>query len=95
MHGRNIQFDPNFQLNALYAAARAEAKKEAERTRKKLRSFASVLACEFGDEADCVARMSGDDAPQRQANRQNQEDEKNQNEQAKSESVGNSASYWA
>jgi len=28
MHGRNIQFDPNIQMYALYAAAGAEAKRE-------------------------------------------------------------------
>ena len=69
---RNIQFDPNIQMNALYAAARAEAKREAERTRKKLRNFASALAGEYSDGTDCVVKLSGDDAAQGQANRQNQ-----------------------
>jgi hypothetical protein len=72
MHVRNIQFDPNIQMNALYAAARAEAKREAERTRKKLRNFASALAGEYSDGTDCVVKLSRDDAAQGQANRQNQ-----------------------
>ena len=95
MHGRNIQFDPNIQMYALYAAARAEAKREAERTRKKLRNFASALAGEYSDEAYCFVKQSGDDAAQGQANRQNRSDQKEQSEEAESESVGNPASYWA
>jgi hypothetical protein len=95
MHARNIQFDPNIQMSALYAAARAEAKREAERTRKKLRSFASALAGEYNDGEDCVIRLSGDDDSQEQGNRQSQGDQKEQNLEANSESGGNPASYWA
>jgi hypothetical protein len=95
MHVHDNRFDPNSQMAALYAATRAEAKKEAERTRKKLRSFASVLAGEYNDGADPVVKLSGDDMPQGQANRQNQDGRKKQNEQAKSERVGNPVSYWA
>lgn len=93
MHPRNIQFDPNLQMNALYAAARAEAKKEAERTRKKLRTFASALAGELGDGADCVVQLTGDDASQGQP--KNQGSKEKPSEDAGSESAGNSGSYWA
>jgi hypothetical protein len=95
MHPRQIQFDPNAQLSALYAAARAEAKKEAERTRKKLRTFAMALASEYSDEGACVVSLAEDDSPQRQPNRQNPSDEKPQNDAAKPETAANSSSYWA
>jgi hypothetical protein len=95
MHARNIQFDPNIQTSALYAAARAEAKREAERTRKKLRSFASALAGEYNDGEDCVVRLRGDDGSQEQANRQSHCDQEEQNLEANSESVSSPASYWA
>jgi len=95
MHAHNIQFDPIFQVNALYAAARAEAKKEAERTRKKLRNFASALAGEYNDGEDCVVKLSEDYASQGQTNQQNQGGQKEQKEEANSQGTGNPASYWA
>ena len=93
MHPRNIQFDPNLQMNALYAAARAEAKREAERTRKKLRTFASALTSELGDGADCVVKLTGDHASQGQA--KNQGEKEKPGEDADSEISANSGSYWA
>jgi hypothetical protein len=95
MHPRQIQFDPNAQLNALYAAARAEAKKEAERTRKKLRTFAMALASECSDEGACVVSLAGDDAPQQQSHRQTQGDEKPQSDASKPEAAAAPSSYWA
>ncbi len=83
-------------MNALYAAARAEAKLAAERTRKKLVDFASALAGEVDDEADYVAGLSRDGAPPDQSNRQDSQDEfakKKQNAQADPES--DPRSYWA
>ena len=44
MHIRPSQVNPNIQLDAMYAAEKAAAKREAERTRKKLMEFASKLA---------------------------------------------------
>jgi hypothetical protein len=95
MRAHNIQFDQDFQVNPLYAAARVEAKKEAERTRKKLRNFASALAGENNDGEDCVVELSEDDASQGQTNRQNQGGQKEQNGEAKSDSAGDPSSYWA
>jgi hypothetical protein len=46
MHIRPSQINPNIQLDAMYAAEKAAAKQEAERTRKKLMEFASKLAGE-------------------------------------------------
>ena len=88
------QFDPNIQMSALYAAAKAEAQREAERTRKKLRNFASALAGEY-DCADSVVRLSEGEAYRGQDNRQNQDGQRTQNEHSLSESVPNTVSYWA
>jgi hypothetical protein len=44
VHIRPSQVNPNIQLDAMYAAEKAAAKQEAERTRKKLMEFASKLA---------------------------------------------------
>jgi len=96
VHGN--QFDPNFQVNALHAAARAEAKRAAERTRRKLLSAASELAGEYDDAADCVVMLSEDNASQEQANResrQNQGDQKKQNEQENPEIIDTLFSDWA
>jgi hypothetical protein len=46
MHVHRNQFDQNLQLNTFYAAAKAEAKMEAQRTRKKLLSFGALLDSE-------------------------------------------------
>ena len=40
------QLNPNAQLDAMYAAQKAAAKREADRTRKKLTDFASAMAGE-------------------------------------------------
>lgn len=95
MHAHNIKFDPEFQVNPLCAAARVEARKEAERTRKKLRNFASALTGECNEGEDCVVELSEDDASQGQTNPQNQGDQKDQDGEAKSDSADNPASYWA
>jgi hypothetical protein len=49
MHVHANQTNPNIQLNTFYAAEKAEAKRETERTRKKLMEFASVLLGEAGE----------------------------------------------
>jgi hypothetical protein len=50
------QVNPNAQLDAMYAAQKAAAKREAERARKKLVEFASELAGEADAEA-CVVKL--------------------------------------
>jgi len=92
MHANDVKFDTDFQVNTLYAAAKVEAKKEAERTGKKLRNFASALAGDYNDGEDCVVELSADDASQGQTNRQDQGD---QNGEAKSDGAGDPSSYWA
>ena len=88
MHVHASQFNPNAQMNAIYAA-RAEAELAAARTRKKLIHSASALANEVDGEADCVVRFNGEDAPRDQSNQQDSQSEfggKKQNPQADAES---------
>ena len=93
MHIHGNQFDPNIQLNALDAATKAEAKQQAEETRKKLLS-AALLA----SEADCVVKLSGDSASEENSDsegRRNQDSEKKQGERANSVSGEGPFSDWA
>jgi hypothetical protein len=88
MHVHASQFNPNAQMYAIYAA-RAEAAMAAARTRKKLVFSASALANEVDGEADCVVRLSGEDAPRDQSNQRDGQSEfggKKQNSQADPES---------
>jgi hypothetical protein len=93
VHGNQV--DSNFELNALYAAAKTEAKLEAERTRKKLLSAA--LAGEYDDAADCVVSLSGEDAPGKEASQQEAQGdgEPMAEPQGDSESVEEPFSGWA
>ncbi|MGB6687667.1 MAG: hypothetical protein WBE76_07480 [Terracidiphilus sp.] len=98
MHVHLNQFDPSLQMNALNAAARAEAKWAAEQTRKKLLSSASALAGEYDIEADYIVKLSEDDASQenpQQRNRQHQRDEKKSSAQAASDDNNDPFSDWA
>ena len=96
MHVHANQTNPNIQLNNLYAAEKAEAKRESERTRKKLMEFASVLAGEAGEA--CVVKLGAHDESQEQAKQdrrnENQGGEK-QSEPVKPESGDGSISDWA
>jgi hypothetical protein len=92
VHGNQI--DPNADLNGLYAAAKTEAKLEAERTRKKL-----LIAGMAGqsDDADCVVSLSGEGAAGDEANQQQGQGEGEQKakQQADAESVEKPFSGWA
>ncbi|MGA8212222.1 MAG: hypothetical protein WB799_01415 [Candidatus Sulfotelmatobacter sp.] len=57
MHVHANQINPNTQLDALYAAEKAAAKRAAESTRKKLLEFASELAGEAESEEGCVVKL--------------------------------------
>jgi hypothetical protein len=96
MHVHASQINPNAQLDALYAAEKAAAKKETERTRKKLSEFASALAGEAGEA--CVVRVGtnkesrehakqADDRPKRESG--------NTTKQVDSERANESISDWA
>lgn len=98
MHVHGNQFDPNIQMNAVYAAARAEAKRAADRTRKSLLNAPSTLAGEYDFEADCVVRLSGDGGSRENASEghgQNQGSQKNPNGQPDSDRRIDPFSYWA
>jgi len=97
MHVHGNQFDPNIQAYSLSAAAQAEAKKAAERTRNKLLNAASALAGD-DDAVDCVVSLSEDSGSgerENQRNRQSQSGQKTTDEQANFESVDNPFSDWA
>jgi hypothetical protein len=98
MHVHGNQFDPNIQMYSLSAAARAEAQRAAERTRRKLLNAASALACEDDEAADCVVSLSEDNASREQGNHRSRQDrggQKKQDEQANSENVDTPFSDWA
>ncbi|MGD0181064.1 MAG: hypothetical protein ABSC15_14725 [Terriglobales bacterium] len=96
MHVHANQTNPNIQLNILYAAEKAEANRETERTRKKLMEFASVLSGEAGEA--CVVKLGAHDGSEEQA-KQDQQNEnrsrKKQNEPANGEGRDSSISDWA
>jgi hypothetical protein len=49
LHVHGMQNNAALELNAVYAAQKAEAKQRAEQTRKKLFEFASALECDAED----------------------------------------------
>jgi hypothetical protein len=89
VHGNQI--DSNIDLNGLYAAAKTEAKLEAERIRKKL--LIAGMAGE-SDDADCVVSLSGEGAP---GNEASQQEAKGQGEEKKDEAKGGEKPFsgWA
>jgi hypothetical protein len=96
MHVHANQPNPNIQLNTLYAAEKAEAKRETERTRKKLMEFASVLAGEAGEA--CVVKLEAHDESQEQGkgDRQNENrSRKKQNEPVSPDAGDGFISDWA
>ena len=96
MHVRASQVNPYAELDAMYAAQKAAAKGEAERTRKKLMEFASEMAGEADSEA-CVVRLgageSSDEETKRQS--QNQGSRRTPSDDGKAEDQENSVSDWA
>ena len=82
MHVHASQFNPSAQMDAIFAAAKAEAEMAAAQTRKKLIFSASALANDVDGEADCVVRLSGEDASQDQSGQQESQSESGGNKQA-------------
>jgi hypothetical protein len=85
--------NPNAQLDALYSAQRAAAKREAARTRKKLSEFASELAGENESGEACVVRLEGREDSQEGAKRQGSG--KSQKERPGEGDADRSISDWA
>jgi hypothetical protein len=97
MHIHANQITPNTQLDALYSAQRAAAKREAANTRKKLSESASELAGEAEAEEGCVVRL-GERESEEQTKRQNlpsPSNRKKQKDGAQSDGADSSVSDWA
>lgn len=71
MHIHPNQINPNMQLDSLYAAEKAAAKREVERTRKKLLESAAKLAGQAESEEDCIVKLGAhDQEPKEQGQKQ-------------------------
>ena len=70
------QINAYAQMDALRAAEKAEAKKEAARTRKKLSEFASKLAGEAEMGEDCIVRLGAREESQEGQDRKRGKKEK-------------------
>lgn len=92
------QVNPYAQLDAMYAAQKAEAKRQAARTRRKLTESASRLAGESDCEEVYVARVEERQETEEQGKRQNpqkQDGRKGQKEPTESGEADGSVSEWA
>ncbi len=76
MHVHANQINPNTQLDALYAAEKAAAKRAAESTRKKLLEFASELAGEADSEEGCVVKLGAREEAEEHTEEQNPQDKR-------------------
>jgi hypothetical protein len=98
MHVHTNQINPNAQLDALYAAGRTAAQREAASIRKKLSESASELAGEAESGEACVVRLEGREESEDGERRQNQPSQGNRKKQkhgADSEYGESSISDWA
>jgi hypothetical protein len=95
MHVHPNQPNPNLQMDALYAADKAAAKKEVERTRRKLLEFGSEITGEADSGEDCVVQLGAREEGQKRQNQQSQPSRKKQKEQLDSAEADNSISDWA
>ena len=97
MHVHANAINPNTQLDALYAAEKAAAKRAAESTRKKLLEFASELAGEADSEEACVVKLGAREEAEEQAQHQNPRDRspKKPKQAENAENDDGSISDWA
>jgi hypothetical protein len=82
------QINPNAQLDAMYAAQKAAAKREAARTRKKLTDFASALAGEADLDGAFTVTLGERDE-------ESSDQQSSQQRQASEPEAGNTISDWA
>lgn len=94
-HVHGNPFDLNAQTYSLSAAAKAEAKIAAERTRNKLLNFASALAGEYDEAVDCVVSLGGAGEQDHPHDGQHQGGQEKHDQQADSESADDLFSDWA
>lgn len=95
MHVHQNQMNPTAQLDAAYAAQKAAAKREAERTRKKLTEFASESDGASDAEAWVVklgAREESDGEAKQQTHPRERKPKKQDRD---SEDAENAISDWA
>jgi hypothetical protein len=96
MHVNANPINPNAQLDALYSAQKAAAKREAAGVRKKLSEFASEVAGEAESGEACVVKLEGREESQEQAKPPRQQGSgKKQKERPRAEDAVNSISDWA
>jgi hypothetical protein len=98
MHVRANPINPNAQLDALYAAEKAAAKRAAESTRKKLLEFALELAGEADSEEACVVELGArEEAEEQAAQQENPRDQssKKSRQPWDAENADGSISDWA
>jgi hypothetical protein len=96
MHVHASQFNPSAQMDAIFAAAKAEAQMAAAQTRKKLIFSASAVANDIDGEADCVVSLSGEDTSRDQSDQQDSQSESGANKQsAQTDPESNLFSDWA
>lgn len=93
MHIHPNQINPSMQLDSLYAAGKAAAKREVERTRKRLLECAPELAGEADSEEDCIVELGASEEGQQRQSQQNQATRKNQKRNRVT--VETSISDWA
>jgi hypothetical protein len=93
VHIRPNQVNPNIQLDAMYAAEKAAAKQEAERTRRKLMKAASKLAGESeSGEASIVEIGAREESREESGQREHPQKAK---DEADSHDAERSLSDWA
>jgi hypothetical protein len=96
MHVHASQFNPSAQMDAIFAAAKAEAQMAAAQTRKKLIFSASAVANDVDGEADCVVSLSGEDASREQSDQQESQSESGEYKQtAQADQESSLFSGWA
>jgi hypothetical protein len=95
MHVHASPINLNAQLDALSSAHRAEAKREAARTRKKLSEFASELAGEADGGQGAVVRLGAREESEEQTPRQKQQDAERKRNVQNAGDTDSTISDWA
>jgi hypothetical protein len=95
MHVHANQPTPNLQLDALYAAQKASAKSEVERTRRKLMESASKLSAQAKFEDAAVVRLRANEDSHERDERQNRQNPSSQEPATQQSDIDNSISDWA
>ncbi len=93
MHIRPNQVNPNTQLDMVNAAERAAAKREVERTRKKLLEGASKLLGEAASGEACVVRVGQREESQAETKQQDQQKPRRRHEET-ADSADTAISDW-